>query len=103
MCVTEIESASGGHLHAFDKRCAQRQNMKNAWFGALGRGYIGAGLGVSGWEIRWEGCRRGASAMQAVRPVLEDGPPKAPPTIYRYHVGGRPSSPDGRLSGGNKK
>ena len=50
LCVTQTRSmtpqpTSGGHLHAFafDKRCTQHQNMKNAWFGALGRGYIVCG------------------------------------------------------------
>ena len=70
LCATETESmatvclsphspASGGRLHAFDRRCAQHQHelMKNVWFGALCRcicqGRVG--LCMSGGE-GGEGC-----------------------------------------------
>ena len=49
---------------------APSTNMKNVWFGALGRGIYQGGIGWGGEECG------GASAVQAVRPA-GDGPPKA--------------------------
>ena len=33
-----ISGQGCGHLHAFDRRCANSTNMKTVWFGALYRG-----------------------------------------------------------------
>ena len=91
MCVTETGSMAtvcpsphspplvrGGHLHAFDRRCAQHLNMKNVVFGALGRGIYISGQGrVRGGCGRVGEGGRGRGAVQVVR-LAGDGPPKAP-------------------------
>eukprot|EP00964_Phaeocystis_antarctica_P026091 scaffold14668_cov55-Phaeocystis_antarctica.AAC.1 len=55
----------GGHLHAFDERVLLRStnDMRNVWFGVLGRGiYQGRdpGLGADGWGRRADVGRGGA-------------------------------------------
>eukprot|EP00964_Phaeocystis_antarctica_P022588 scaffold12558_cov60-Phaeocystis_antarctica.AAC.2 len=57
------QPASGCHLHAFDRRCAQHAHMKNVVFGALGSEvYIGVGeVGVGEvWREAGAPCRREA-------------------------------------------
>eukprot|EP00964_Phaeocystis_antarctica_P060059 scaffold35779_cov69-Phaeocystis_antarctica.AAC.1 len=66
-----------GHLHAFDRRCAQHQHGERLVWRTRQRHISGLGPRVGcGW-MGTEGLTRGGGAMQAVRPA-GDGPPKAP-------------------------
>eukprot|EP00964_Phaeocystis_antarctica_P152367 scaffold120233_cov45-Phaeocystis_antarctica.AAC.1 len=46
---TCCESSQVVVTHTRSTSVTANTNMKNVWFGALGRGYIGAGLGLGGW------------------------------------------------------
>jgi hypothetical protein len=67
-CVTETESmatvcpsshspTSGGHLHAFDKRCAQHQREEGCVWRApcIGMCISGQGWVGEGWRWGWVG------------------------------------------------
>ena len=71
----------GGHLHAFDRRCAQHQHEERLVWRALQKHMSGQGWvkGGGGWGGLLTGRKRHAGGIRPAR----DGPPMAPQQYIR--------------------